>query len=995
MKRFLNVVGLLGASTLAVAAQSAAEASAKAAPALTENYQIIERGPDHRVWARAERSVTASGEVVERVRTYTELADGLYYWANNQWEESRAEFEITPEGAAVARHGRHTVTISPILNDEKGAVTLECAGQRLRSTLLGLAVHDRVTGNSLMLAQIKPGVVGRLVSTNEVIFEDCSEDLAFDVRYVYERGGFHQDVILKGSPDAGWLAAQGFSPESSTLEIWTEFFEAPSPRSHARVVSKVEDAGLRGMMAEPEVVEEHLDFGKVSIPLGRAYMRKSNSSEEQSAPVSKRWLKIEGRTFLVETLALSEMKPLVAALPGWKPAAGKTRSLYAGKRPPTPILASPKGKAVLMASLSSVAAKPSVVLDYPLTINGSLTNYTFKGDTTYYVNGPVSLYGTNVLEGGTVIKYAKSANAQLQFYGTMDCRTAPYRPAILTAKDDNTVGETIDGSSGSPSGLYAYAGLYWSAPSVALDLHDLRISSAQYGILLSPGGTPTHVIRDSQFLKNGTGVQIGGGGSAWLRNVLLYQSSLRAVNAPKSTIRGEHLTIHEANALYNGGEVSVTNSLFVSVTNWTPGFAGVNNATNSSATGVFQTVGAGGHYLAESSAYRDAGTTNVSAGVLLSIRERTTAPPLMLTNTATGEISLSPQAQRDTDLPDLGYHYPPVDYITAQWHLTNAVLSVHPGTVIARDYSSGGIWLDNSASIVSAGTPDRRVVFASYAAVQESPVALGSSGPSVGMPFYCYRSGGVAGSGLFRFTDFDCLAAELYSLYAADQWSMTPLSVRDCSFYGGSVYIGGSVALDAALNNNLFERGSLSASGEHAFLAANNLLRNGGVNLETFVDSWVFVDNALEGSQISVDGSLTQSNNAYINTTINCPTNSSDVILTSFAYASGPLGDYYQVSTNLLNRGSRSAAAAGLYHYTTTTNQVKEAGSQVDIGLHYVATDGTGFPLDYDGDGLADWEEDANGDGSITGDSTSWTNYTSLNGLGVGNVLQVFTPLKP
>jgi hypothetical protein len=32
---------------------------------------------------------------------------------------------------------------------------------------------------------------------------------------------------------------------------------------------------------------------------------------------------------------------------------------------------------------------------------------------------------------------------------------------------------------------------------------------------------------------------------------------------------------------------------------------------------------------------------------------------------------------------------------------------------------------------------------------------------------------------------------------------------------------------------------------------------------------------------------------------------------------------------------------AGLYHFTTSTNQVKETNSVVDIGLHYVATEGT------------------------------------------------------
>jgi Bacterial TSP3 repeat len=53
-----------------------------------------------------------------------------------------------------------------------------------------------------------------------------------------------------------------------------------------------------------------------------------------------------------------------------------------------------------------------------------------------------------------------------------------------------------------------------------------------------------------------------------------------------------------------------------------------------------------------------------------------------------------------------------------------------------------------------------------------------------------------------------------------------------------------------------------------------------------------------------------------------------------------------------------------LYHWTVLTNNVKETNSTVDIGLHYVATSG-GVPIDSDGDGLADFLEDADGDGVL------------------------------
>jgi hypothetical protein len=67
---------------------------------------------------------------------------------------------------------------------------------------------------------------------------------------------------------------------------------------------------------------------------------------------------------------------------------------------------------------------PAVVLDYPQTLTGGLTNYVLAGNTTYYVGaGGVNLYGTTVLEP-CVIKYTNSGDATLTLHGPLDCRTS-------------------------------------------------------------------------------------------------------------------------------------------------------------------------------------------------------------------------------------------------------------------------------------------------------------------------------------------------------------------------------------------------------------------------------------------------------------------------------------------------------------------------------------------------------------------------------------------
>ena len=76
--------------------------------------------------------------------------------------------------------------------------------------------------------------------------------------------------------------------------------------------------------------------------------------------------------------------------------------------------------------------------------------------------------------------------------------------------------------------------------------------------------------------------------------------------------------------------------------------------------------------------------------------------------------------------------------------------------------------------------------------------------------------------------------------------------------------------------------------------------------------------------------------------------------------------------------GSRTPAVAGLYHYTTTPYQTKEANqAAVNIGLHYIAS-ASGKAMDSDaggGDGIPDYVENWHGDGdypSHTDTETDW-----------------------
>ena len=130
-----------------------------------------------------------------------------------------------------------------------------------------------------------------------------------------------------------------------------------------------------------------------------------------------------------------------------------------------------------------------------------------------------------------------------------------------------------------------------------------------------------------------------------------------------------------------------------------------NSAQLSSGSGVYQTVGAASYYLADGSTNRNAGTTNINPTLLSDLAKRTTYPPIILTNKITTDTTLSPQAQRDTDIPDLGYEYDPLDYAMPSVTVTNTLVLTN-GVAIG---SYGGLWLTLSGygKLVSGGSPCR------------------------------------------------------------------------------------------------------------------------------------------------------------------------------------------------------------------------------------------------------------------------------------------------
>ncbi len=987
MKNSLWSVLVFLSLPLSASAQVARVARVDEAPKISEP-RVVERGPHHRVWERTITEKLRNGKTVERKSSFTELANGLHHLKDGQWVESREEIEVFP-GGAIARSTAHQVIWSQNINTAGAIDLLTPDGKRFRSHIIGLAYIDAATGKSEMIAEIKDSI-GELVGSNQVIYRDAFTDFRADVRYTHTRAEFEQDIILRENPPSPW--EYGMNPATTRLEVWTEFIEAPEPVRGTSLLKQEGDIAVRRGMVDPDLTDERLEFGEMTMGPGRAFPTENESdefSESFSTPVGKNWIRIDGRQFLIEKVDYRDVLPQLDRLP--KSAAiapvqrnqmqaarrGENRSrLLAAAKAPAPALLATTSP---MRLAQITPRERGFVLDY--TLMTSATNFTFQGGTTYYISGNVTLSGTTVIEGGVIVKYT---NSILAIQGPVDCRADVYRPTFFMSKNDNTYGETIPGSTGNPlTNYYGSRCLDFTGNTNAIALHNLRFRHSFYAVYLNTGCDVT--VRHSQFYRCFAGIVSYGGSKARLRNALIHDGEYAIGGTSLTNIQGEHLTAHRLKYLISSSSAYLTNSIVLAVTNLVK-YTGANVLSNSVDTGYFQTLAGGARYLVNSSTNRNAGTTNINAGLLADLKRITTEPPKTLYDYFYANTNLSPVIVGDTvsgDLPDLGYHYSIIDYLASGAVVDTGVTVVATnGVNIAIDYSQNnfGFALVESA-LISQGSP-----FATNRIFRAHMVQETSTGnPGTRMMFYDTEGGfSQTAQARLRFTELIQLPSDGYILFTGTGFSALELS--HSSIYGPSfvVDISGSSPLVCGATNSFWEGGGVQFGvGNYGTNTTvhlrNNLFRYTGIAFVGGTNTWTVRDNLFDSVSTNIYdfGSPVQNSfNAYYQSTnVNFSGGTSNLFLSSLAYETGPLSRYYlPTNSPLINAGSTSASSVGLYHFTTTTNQVKEGTSTNDIGLHFVALNGSNQPVDSDNDGIVDYVEDRNGNGVADGSETSAVN---------------------
>ena len=928
-------------------------------------YRVATHDANSRVWQRETYELGAKGQVVTRVHKYTELCSGLYYQdAKGHWQESQEQIESYPAGA-IARQGPYQVIFANNLNSE-GAVdvqTVDC--KRLRSNILGLAYYDSASGKSVVIGEIQD-CQGELISSNQVLYPHAFSSVNADVRYTYKRGSFEQDVILREQPPAP--EAYGMNSETAELEVITEFVNPPT----ARVVAE-----RSGEASDDQVIS----WGGTSLGKGKAF---SLQGKSVSAPVSKRYIEAGGRHFLLEKVRLPDIQPALSKLPeqaaNVKRLPGMASSHLAFPEAPT---AKPAAQPMRLAM--GTLPDNGYVLDYT-TVNGTVTDCTFQGDTTYYLSSTITLNGVITFEGGAVLKY--DSGASLVFDGAINWLGSAYRPVVLTAKDDNSVGETISGSTGNPTGYYASSALTFNGDSTLLssDISNFRISYAQTAIGENSGNFNL-TFRDGQIVNCGGGLAVYSGITT-LQNILL--SAMTGITGwSNAAVYARNCTVCGSSTLFNAFDrascsASFTNCVFANVTslygiNVSGDYNGVYNSYSyvnkvgnkvpfgvgssqiSSSDYPFQTVGGGSFYLAANSPFHNAGTANIDPGSLADLAQRTTYPPVVYAGTSIATpTTLGPQAVRDNSgTPDLGYHYDPLDYVFGNSAEAAGNLTFTAGTAVGYYYGSGGgsyaLMLDDNVTASFNGTPAAPCRWARYNTVQEGNGSWTPQSWLGGITGNSYSTAAPAVQMAFT----KCYELASQGNFLRDSGALIVLLASDSEFYSGNV---GGYSASYNLTNCLFVNSWVGLWENHD--AANLAMQNctmirghlfadntsGGAWPVTIVnsafDSTAFYMNAHGGT---TDGYYSDYNAFLVNANQTASLGGHEVFVNgSYNWQVSWLGNYYlPASSPVIDKGSTTADNEELQQFTTQTSQTKEGNSQVDIGYHYVATDASGNPVDY------------------------------------------------
>jgi len=452
---------ILLSSTAAWAQMSGSGNQASFALPPVVSTRAIERGANHEVIESVRVNAAGTALVTNH---YTRIGNGLNYRdASGKWIPAEPAVQMFPEGVVCAA-ASYQVILATNLNTAGAVDLLTSDHKEIVLRPLGIAFHDPASGKRILLAQVKD-CPPEMVSSNQIVYAD-----AFDGNGIQAAVVYHYDVG-RFSQDVKFLAPLAVNPADfglgnrTRLEILTELEQSPAFTVTNHVLEREANPMLRAAMAEPDLVDQTLDFGEMRMPLGHAFPQVQPTAQRlppRGVPVAKQLMTFGGRTVLVEAIPWGKVTNQLMNLPQQsaranqpgQPTALKLELAESQTAPSATPFASrlaqiTRSRPGLLASAalnpqSSTFNANGFVMDY--TIVESDYDVTFYSGETYLVEGQVYLYGTTTFNHGAIIKY------QLAF-DSLNIEGSPYAiyfsdPVILTSINDDTVGDQIDEEDG-------------------------------------------------------------------------------------------------------------------------------------------------------------------------------------------------------------------------------------------------------------------------------------------------------------------------------------------------------------------------------------------------------------------------------------------------------------------------------------------------------------------------------------------------------------------
>ncbi|MDP2895343.1 MAG: LamG-like jellyroll fold domain-containing protein [bacterium] len=922
--------------------------------------EIVEKRDDHtRVWeiVREVETTHPDGTVtVDTVKSYIhEKGSGLCYKdASGAYVPSVAEWRETRDGFVIDRCPYRLVMGKTIGTSAR--YTVEGNDLLLRPAYL--IISDGVNqADPRPLTPQTPGCISP--DDPSVLRFPSAFGEGYDVEYIAEKGGFHQNLIIANPPQI----PAGFDSQSTSIHLYTElnldqYLSAcggevtvegePANATAADLVTEPSRGGCISFNKDGRLLHA-FSVSQVTDSSGPGALDKQTAAE-------KRLMKdpASGRSYLVESVPFS---------------------YFAANSPAYPI-----------------------TWDYE-SRSGSIGTQTWETRYTYRITGNVTVSGTLTILPGTTVKLDPSKKITMAIGGKVIAKGAPYNYITFTKSSDNNCGEIITGPadqaydealeilSGSSSQSvvqYCKIGRGNTGMSVGTGLvspiaHNVFRYNTYYGIRLSNCTTPVHnnLITDSQYGIYGYYYSYSSLTNNTIDNCSyagIYTSGAWGLSAYDNIFTDCYYGVYAS-----GGNVSVDHCAWEWYATYMYGVNLGEDNVNLYEAPYDQSSTFGSYYLSEGgvSDLGEAGSRSASdAG--LDAEVFTLRAPEEVTATEYKDARVWDKItyrdeqpySLDTGQVAIGYHHSRTDrYLRSALTVrkTAGSLTVAPGAVIAVK-GDKYLTVTEGAKLLCVGDPGaggyNQLTCGKAASMNiESP----RFGDTTGNPYILLDPGGSESSGL-QYTRFTWLGWGV--MIGSGRWLREPIqhNVFSLSYYG----IHAGVDSGNVLFNNLFYDNVQAAYAEGdaqgrasvrncTFDKNTTGLRVYAGSGETLpITDCLFTNSLAEGILINAGaGTIANDYNGYYG-------NAQDIDggtwgqnswsdkqgaphpLTQSPYYSGIEAGWqlrYRLNQScpLVDAGSRTSIEAGLDIFTTSadgrpdfgTVPEGERGNSVDIGYHF------------------------------------------------------------